>query len=220
MAESKNTLSSSGLMEEEKPERLGLDTSRTIVRKIFDLYAPKITTQHLKCFIAGFGDQLPYDQYDEIVEGVWAHVSAYISPTAKITAPSIICGGASIGHFSHVSCSVIGAFAVIGDLSTVENSIIFDKASMRGHNSVSHSIIGYYSKLEQGVIISDFCSSTAKASSNAYSASKVKEGAIICDEAIIGAGCVVDPSAIVGLCARIEPMTEVKGYYRPYYGIK
>ena len=101
-----------------------LDLTRTAVRHLEQFKTrPWDAIPSLRNHIPEYGIALPYDQYDEIAENVWMHISAYLSPTARIEGPAIIGGGAEIRHFSYIKNAVIGAFATVGEFSTVKNSI-------------------------------------------------------------------------------------------------
>ena len=80
-----------------------LDLTRTAVRHLEQFKTrPWDAIPSLRNHIPEYGIALPYDQYDEIAENVWMHVSAYLSPTARIEGPAIIGGGAEIRHFSYI----------------------------------------------------------------------------------------------------------------------
>lgn len=202
-----------------------LDFSRTTARNLFqNQAAPWHALKGLERQIPLIGIELPYDKYDEIMENVWVHITSYISPTAKISSPAIIGGGAKIGHFSHIKSSIVGSFATIGDSVTVVNSILFDKTKLLGHNSVYSSIIGYESALGQGVMIPnahlDGTNITVNTLANSYDLGKTKLGSVVCDGVNIGAGSVVSPGSIIDCCSSIPPLTSVSGYIRPYTNAK
>lgn len=210
-----------------EPDRIRptLDLSRTVAKEIF-LYRtrPWDAIPNISNFIREKGSTLPYEEYDEIAEDVWVHVSAYLSPNAKIDGPAIICGGAKICHFSTVSSSVIGSFAYIGEHSTVKNSIVFDRSKLLGHNCFSSSILGYEAVIGQGTSIPDERLDGMNVAfdmpEGIYVTGKSHMGAIVCDDVKIGASCVINPGCVLDVGTKIYPLTSVSGYLYPYSTVK
>ena len=210
-----------------EPDRIRptLDLTRTVARDIF-LYRtrPWDAIPSISKFIREKGVTLPYDEYDEVSEDIWVHVSAYLSPSARIEAPAIICGGARICHFSTVSGSVIGSFAYVGEQSSVKNSILFDRSRLLGHNGFSSSILGYGSAVGQGALVIDERLDSMNVSydmpEGIYVTGKTHMGAVICDEVTVGASCVINPGCVLDVGTKIYPLTSVSGYIYPYSTIK
>ncbi len=210
-----------------EPDRIRptLDLTRTVARDIF-LYRtrPWDAIPNISKFIREKGSSLPFNEYDEITEDVWVHVSAYLSPNAKIEAPAIICGGAKVCHFSFVSNSVIGSFALVGDHSSVKDSILFDRSKLLGHNSFSSSILGYESVLGQGSYVPDERLDAMNVSfdmpEGIYVTGKTHMGAVICDSVKVGSACVVNPGCVLDVGTKIYPLTSVSGYLYPYSTIQ
>lgn len=202
-----------------------LDLSRTVVKGIFEHRPrPWDALPHLQDYIRSHGDALPYDEYDEIAENVWVHVSAYVSPTCRIDPPAIICGGAKLRHFSHVEGSVIGAFATVGEMCQVKNSIIFDRSTLKGHNSVNTALLGYEALLGEGCIVSDArldgLNVTVDMPEGIYVFGKDRLGAIICDGVKVGASCVINPGTVIDIGSTVLPLTSLSGYVYPYTTVK
>ena len=210
-----------------EPDRIRptLDLTRTVAKDIF-LYRtrPWDAIPSIAKFIREKGCSLPYDEYDEVAEDVWVHISAYLSPNAKIEAPAIICGGANVCHFSSVTSSVVGSFAYIGEHSTVKNSIIFDRSKLLGHNCFLSSILGYESVIGQGTQVTDLRLDSMNVSfdmpEGIYVTGKTHMGAVICDEVTVGASCVINPGSVLDMGTKIYPLTSVSGYMYPYSTVK
>ncbi|MBR3686635.1 MAG: hypothetical protein IKL66_04035 [Clostridia bacterium] len=202
-----------------------LSLSRTIAKEAFgDRSRPWEAIFNISSYISEHGSKLPYDQYDEIAENVWVHVSAYLAPTAKIEAPAIICGGARICNHTVVEHSIIGSFCTVGEMSTVKNSVTFDRSRLCGHNSLSYSVLGYEAILGEGTMVSDTRLDALNVSINmpdgTYFSGRSHLGAVICDGARVGASCVVNPGSVIDSNALIYPLSSVSGYVRPYSNVK
>ena len=202
-----------------------LNLSRTIAKEAFcDRARPWEAVLNLHSYINEYGPRLPYDQYDEIGDNIWVHISAYLAPTAKIEAPAIICGGARICNHTLVERSIIGSFCTVGEMSTVKNSITFDRSRLLSHNSLSYSILGYESVLGEGTVVTDTRLDSLNISVNmpngTYFSERQHLGAVICDSVKIGASCVVNPGCVIDSNARIYPLSSVSGYIHPYANVK
>lgn len=198
-----------------------LDLKRTVVGGLFSCrQRPWESLYSLHGYIRELGPTLPYEQYDEIAENVWMHISAYLAPTARIESPSIICGGAQIRHGAYIQGSVVGAFSTVGEHACVRDSIIFDRAVLCGQSRVSISVLGYESKVGDGSVLLSRCSDGSNVlfdmPEGIYISGKKSLGSIICDGARIGAMCVVESGTVVGECARVDHMSRVRGYVQPF----
>lgn len=202
-----------------------LDLTRTIAKDAFrSRTMPWDAIPSIAGYINRNGNKLPYDEYDEIADNVWVHVSAYLSPSARIEAPAIICGGARVCHHSHVQGSVIGAFAVVGELSTVKNSIMFDRSKLCGQNTLYSSILGYEALLGNGSIAADTrldsLNVTVNMPEGLYLTGKAHLGAVICDGVKVGSACVLNPGTVIDGGAIVYPLTSVSGYVYPYSTVR
>lgn len=223
MAEKRGKNKKSALFEDST--HLTLDLSRTVAREIFHRHPkPWDAVYHIRDHIRRNGDLLPYSEYDEIAEDIWVHVSAYVSPTARIDAPAIICGGARLCHHSHVEGSVIGSFATVGEMSIVKNSILFDRSSLCAHGSISSSIIGYEALLGFGSSAVDLrldgMTVTFEMPEGLYVTGRDRLGCVICDGVKVGAGCVINPGTVIDTGTVVHPLTTVSGYVYPYSTVK
>ena len=202
-----------------------LDLARTVVKSL-SLYRthPWDSIPGLAAYITEHGIDLPYDQYDEVSENVWVHISAYLSPSARLEAPAIVCGGAKLCHNTHVKGSVIGSFATVEDGSTVKNSILFDRSTLCGHNEVLSSIVGYESVIGQGAVLVDTrldnMNVTIEMPEGLYITGKSHLGSVVCDGVKIGANCVVNPGTVIDSGSKLYPLTYARGYLFPYTVVK
>lgn len=202
-----------------------LDLTRTLMGEAFVNKSSSwdiIPTLHAE--IRKRGILLPYDEYDEIAEDVWIHVSAYLSPSAKIQSPAIIGGGARLCHGSIVSGSVIGAFSTVGELSIVKDSVTFDRSRLCGQNCLMSSIIGYESVIGNGSTVVDSrldgLNVTFDMPEGIYVTGRGHLGAVICDGVRIGSLCVINPGSVIDAGSTVYPMTSVSGYVSPYSSVK
>lgn len=205
--------------------RPSLNMTRTAVRDLFNQYPQAWDAlPHLRDHIANHGDLLSYDEFDEIAENVWVHVSAYLAPTCKIEGPTIICGGAKIRHYAHVEGSVIGAFATVGEMSHVKDSIMFDRSALGEHSSLLSSIVGYESVLGEGCRVTDKrldgLNIVVDMPDGVYMTGKDRLGGIICDGVRIGAACLINPGTVIDAYSRVYPLTSISGYVYPYSAVK
>lgn len=203
----------------DRETRLILDTDRCVAKALFEqTHKPWEAIYSLKGRLRGIGESLPYEEYDEIADGVFVHVSAYVSPSAKITAPAIICGGARLCHFSHVEGSVIGAFVTVGEHSCISSSILFDKACVGCLSSVRASIIGYRASVGVHSTLSDARADRATVEftlpEGDFQTEKLHLGSLVCDRAFIGDGSVICPGSIISEGAAVSPLTRVNGFVR------
>ncbi len=202
-----------------------LNTSRTVTGELFSCPSrPWEAIISLNNYIYTHGPELSYEKYDEIAENVWVHISAYLSPAAKIEAPCIICSGAQISHGACVSGSVVGSSARVGENSVVRNSILFDRAALCANNFVGSSIVGYDAYIDAGAVLpqsrTDGAGVLFDMPNGVYISGRAKLGAVICDGARVGALAVITPGSIVDEGAVIAPSSTVTGYVPPYYGTK
>lgn len=194
-----------------------LSFSRSLATPLFEsANYPWEALYSLGAFIRECGSRLPYDQYDEISQDVWVHISAYLAPNAKIHPPAIICGGVRLSNFTVVSGSIIGAFADLGEFSRVNTSILFDQARLCGHNCVNCSILGYHSKLGIGAMLPECRQDGEKVAfklpEGLFVTNKTRLGSIICDGAIIGENSVVSAGGVVGEGVIIPPLSSINEY--------
>ena len=201
--------------------RLILDRQRSVARDFFSPQKrPWEAVYSLSQRIRELGESLSYDEYDEISDGIWVHVSAYVSPGAKITAPAIICGGAKLCHFSHVGSSVIGSFVTVGESSCISSSIIFDKATVSCLSSIRSSVVGYKAYIGSHCSLSDLRIDRSKVEfhlpEGSFPTEKLRLGSLICDMARIGDGTIVSAGSVIGESAKVRPLSKIEGFVDAY----
>jgi NDP-sugar pyrophosphorylase family protein len=201
--------------------RLILDPQRSVAKDLFAACAkPWEAIYLLSNSIRKLGEELSYDEYDEISNGIWVHVSAYVSPGAKITAPAIICGGAKLCHFSHVEGSIIGSFATVGESSCISSSIIFDKATVSSLSCIRSSVVGYKAYIGSHCSLSDLRVDRSKVEIHLpegnFLTEKLHLGSLVCDTAHIGDGTVVSAGSVIGEAAKVSPLSKVDGFVDAY----
>ena len=170
----------------------------------------------LKQIIPSIVKDLPLEEYDEILEGVFAHKTAKIAPSAHIEGFTIIGKDTEVRHSAFIRGSaVIGDGVVIGNSCEVKNSIIFDGAQIPHFNYVGDSIIGYKAHLGAGVILSNLKSDKLEVCVDVGGAKIAtgmrKLGSLIGDCAEIGCNCVLNPGTIIGKNAIIYPLSSIRG---------
>lgn len=174
----------------------------------------------LSNYIYSKGPGLPYDSFDEISDGIWVHTSAYMSPTAKIEAPAIICGGAKICHGAHVKGSVIGGHVTVGDNSYICNSILFDLARVDSGCSITSALLAHSTVLGSNTVITnshpDRSPVAVTMPNGTYLYGVSGPGAIIGEYARVGANCVLTPGAVIDEHASVYPLCRVEGYVGAY----
>lgn len=159
--------------------------------------------------------QLPAG-YKEIKPMVWVGPGTSIAPTATIQGPAIIGANCQIRHGAFVREQVIcGDDVIIGNVTEVKNSILFDEVQVPHFNYVGDSILGYKAHLGAGAIISNF-KSTGDEIHLIIDQKKVgsglnKLGAILGNRVEIGCNSVLFPGTIIGQDTIVYPLTPVRG---------
>ncbi len=170
----------------------------------------------LNKIITDTGSALPYDEYDEISEGVWMHISAYMASDVKISSPSIICKGAKLRHGSVIVSSVIGQFAEVGENSVIKRSIIFDLSEISTCVSVMRSVVGYSSRIGAGAVLTDTNQNheTVRVSLpyTQYYAETNEMGSFLGACSRVGENAVLSPGTVVESGGKVYPLTYVNGY--------
>ena len=154
--------------------------------------------------------------YVQIGENVYAHKTAKISNTACIVGPTIIGKNTEIRHSAYIRGSVIiGDNCVIGNSTEVKNSILFNNVQCPHFNYVGDSIMGEYSHIGAGVILSNVKSD--KTNVKVVSEEKIIEtglrkfGSIIGNRVEVGCNSVLCPGTIIYPDSIIYPLTRVRG---------
>ena len=166
----------------------------------------------LKEFILNLGPTLKRDGYSEINQGVWAHRSAKIAPSACISVPCIIGENSEIRHCAYIRGSaLVGANCVVGNSTELKNAILFDGVHVPHFNYVGDSILGFCAHLGAGAITSNIKCDKSPVKLNGVDTGLKKLGAIIGDGVEVGCNSVLNPGTVIGANTIIYPLSFVRG---------
>lgn len=169
---------------------------------------------HIKEYIIDLGKTLS-DNYKEIDDNIWIHKNARISKSAEIIGPCIIDDNAEIRHNAYIRGSVIiGKNSVLGNSCEIKNSILYDNVQVPHFNYVGDSILGSYSHMGAGAIISNLKSDKKNIIikyNNILDTNMKKVGAFLGDNVEVGCGSVLNPGTIILPNTNIYPLTSVRG---------
>ena len=197
--------------------RAFLDRTTTFAAPIFDDIESPWQALPL---CAAFDDALvaaPPAGYEHLSDSVIAHREARISPKAELLGPAVIGKGAEIGPFAYIRASVIvGDFAVVGNSTVLKNCILFDNAQAPHFNYVGDSIMGHFSHIGAGAILSNQRSDKAEVvvrgpGGIALRTGLLKFGAVLGDRVEIGCNAVCFPGTLVGRDSMVYPLCPVRG---------
>ena len=195
-----------------------LDTDKTIAKDLFSgVTYPFEVLPKIKDFILELQAKLDKSEFDEISEGVFAHKTAKIAPSASITAPCVIDAGAEIRHCAFIrGNAIIGKNSVVGNSTELKNVVIFDNVQVPHYNYVGDSVLGYKSHMGAGSITSNVKSDktlvSVKVGDDVIDSGFKKFGAILGDNVEVGCGTVLNPGSVVGRNTNIYPLSMVRGY--------
>jgi len=168
--------------------------------------------------------EAPPQGFTPYSEGVLIGKNVKISDTARIIPPAIIGDNTEIRPGAYLrGNTVIGRNCVIGNSSEIKNSILLDNVQAPHYNYIGDSILGNYSHMGAGSVLSNLKSDNKCViihADNGYETGLRKLGAFIGDGADIGCGCVLNPGTVVGKRSRIYPLTSVRGVIPPYCIVK
>ena len=160
-------------------------------------------------------EHIKKDGLNEIFSGVFVAPDAKIAKSAEIQGPAVILSGAEIRHGAYIRGNAfIGRGCVVGNSCEIKNALLFDKAQVPHYNYVGDSILGTRSHLGAGAITSNLKSLGTPVSIHAEDEINTglrKLGAILGDNADVGAGCVLNPGTIIGAGSVIYPLTSLRG---------
>jgi NDP-sugar pyrophosphorylase family protein len=197
--------------------RAFLDLARTVAAPIFD--GLEYPWQAIP-LIAAFVDALvaaPPAGYERLSGSVIAHREARISPKAELLGPAVIGKGAEIGPFAYIRVSVIvGDFAAVGNSTVLKNCILFDNAQAPHFNYVGDSIMGHFSHIGAGVVLSNQRSDKGEVVVRGPGGVSIrtglpKFGAVLGDRVEIGCNAVCFPGSLVGRDTMVYPLCPVRG---------
>lgn len=194
-----------------------LDLNYTITKNYFKNYEyPWEIIPEIKNIVLEIGKNLDKNQYKEIKNNVWVHISASIDENVQIIGPAIIDKNSSIKHCAYIRENVIiGKDCVIGNSCEIKNAIIFDETQVPHFNYVGDSVMGYKSHMGAGAIISNLKSDQSniivKTEEEKIETNLRKFGAIIGDFVEVGCNSVLNPGTIIGRKTTIYPLSRVRG---------
>ncbi len=194
-----------------------LDLNYTITKNYFKKHEyPWEIIPEIKNIVLEIGKNLDKNQYKEIKNNVWVHISASIDENVQIIGPAIIDENSSIKYCAYIRENVIiGKACVIGNSCEIKNAIIFDETQVPHFNYVGDSVMGYKSHMGAGAIISNLKSDQSniivKTEEEKIETNLRKFGAIIGDFVEVGCNSVLNPGTIIGRKTTIYPLSRVRG---------
>lgn len=194
-----------------------LDLSQTIAAAIFDgCTYPWEVLPKLSAFIRALGPTLPADAFELRGTDIWIARTATVAPSASLSGPLIVCGGAEIRHCAYIRGSaIVGADAVVGNSTELKNSLLFNGVQVPHYNYVGDSVLGYKAHMGAGSITSNIKSDKTlvqiRFSGELLDTGLRKFGAILGDYVEVGCNSVLNPGAIVGRNTNIYPLSMVRG---------
>ena len=202
-------------MEREYNNILNLDS--TIAKELFEkCNYPWEVLPLIKQYILELIPNLGSD-YEEIRENVYVHKTSKISESACILGPTIIGKNTEIRYSAYVRGSVIiGDNCVIGNSTEVKNSILFNNVQCPHFNYIGDSIMGEFSHIGAGVILSNVKSDKTlviiKGERGNIETGLKKCGAMLGDQVEVGCNSVLNPGTVIGKKTSIYPTSCVRGY--------
>lgn len=159
----------------------------------------------------------PPEGYERITANVIAHREARISPKAELLGPAVIGRGAEIGPGAYIRPNVIvGDCAVAGNSTELKNCVLFEGAQAPHFNYVGDSIMGAYSHIGAGAILSNQRSDKGEVLVHSPGGLVIptglaKFGAILGDRAELGCNSVCFPGTLVGRDTIVYPLCPARG---------
>lgn len=193
-----------------------LNLDATIAKELFEeVEHPWEVLPMIEMFILRVASRLGSD-YEEKDKNVFIHKSAKVSSTASITGPCIIGENAEVRHCAYIRGKVIiGDNSVIGNSTEVKNAIIFNNVQCPHFNYVGDAVLGEYSHIGAGVILSNVKSDktniVVKDNEEVYETGLRKFSAILGNHVEVGCNCVICPGSIIGENSNVYPLTRVRG---------
>ncbi len=144
---------------------------------------------------------------------VWIAKDAKIHKSAILNGPLIIDSGTEVRPGAFIRGNVIiGKNCVIGNSTEIKNSVIMDNVQLPHYNYVGDSIIGNYSHLGAGAIISNLKSmKTEVVIDGRFPTGLRKVGAFIADHVEVGCNSVLNPGTVIFKESVVYPLTCVRG---------
>lgn len=151
-------------------------------------------------------------------EGVLIGQNVKIAETATIIAPCILGNNVEVRPGAYIRGSVIvGDDSVVGNSSELKNCVLMRHAQVPHYNYVGDSILGNFSHMGAGSILSNLRSDNqAVVIHNEGEDVKTgirKIGAFLADHADIGCGSVLNPGTVICQNTQVYPLTMCRGVY-------
>ena len=168
----------------------------------------------IKDMIIALGETLGED-YTQVSEQVWVHVTATVAPTAYLGAPCIIGAKTEVRHGAFVRGSaLVGKDCVVGNSTELKNVILFDGVQVPHYNYVGDSILGYKSHMGAGSITSNVKSDKSLVvikGQETIPTGRKKVGAMLGDFVEVGCNSVLNPGTVIGRNSSVYPTSCVRG---------
>ena len=146
-------------------------------------------------------------------KNVWISKTARIAKDANLYGPLIVGHNTEIRHNAFIRGNVlICENCVVGNSTEIKNSVLLNNVQVPHYNYVGDSILGNYSHLGAGVILSNLKSSKGKVYINREVETGLRKvGAFIGDYAEIGCNSVLNPGTVIGKNSVIYPTSCIIG---------
>lgn len=169
-------------------------------------------------YIFALGNSLPKKEY-KLIRGADGKKNIWISKSSKIVKDANLYGPLIIGHNTEVRHNafirgnvLICENCVIGNSTEIKNAILLNHVQVPHYNYVGDSILGNYSHLGAGVILSNLKSSKDKVFiGRELETGLRKVGSFLGDYTEIGCNSVLNPGTITGKNSTIYPVSCVVG---------
>ena len=176
----------------------------------------------IKDFIVPFAKTLDFKDYFVVVSAdkkydVWVSKDAKIADDAHLHGPLIVGPGTEIRHGAFIRGNVIiGKNCVIGNSTEIKNSVILDNVQLPHYNYVGDSIVGNYSHLGAGAIISNLKNTKNEVYINKTIPTGLRKvGAFIGDNVDVGCNAVLNPGTVIGKGSIIYSGITLRGIVEP-----
>lgn len=140
-----------------------------------------------------------------------------IAKTATINGPAIIGNDVEIRPGAYIRGNVIiGDETVIGNSSELKNAVLMKHSQVPHYNYVGDSILGNYSHMGAGSILSNLKSNNKAVVIHGEEDVETglrKVGSFLGDHADIGCGSVLNPGTVIGQNTQVYPLTMCRGVY-------
>lgn len=207
-------------MEELKTKFLFLNKSASLAYDFLQSFEyPWQALPFIKDYITELGATLPTEEYEEISPQVWVARDSRVEKSAYVGAPCIVCHGAQVRHCAYIRGSaLVGQGAVVGNSTELKNCILFGGAAVPHYNYVGDSILGYCAHMGAGSITSNVKGDKGIVKIlGKVDTGLSKVGGFLGDFAEIGCGAVLNPGTVVGVGARVYPLSSVRGHVPAYH---